>query len=139
MFKKILLAWDGSEHSVRAAKKAIEIATCTEGSHVVVVYVKDTDKSKSEVLQNWNSIDISSPKEEKIKQIDKMAKESNIRYEVETLTGDPGIAIVEYANKHQFDVVVVGSRGLNTLQEMVLGSVSHKVAKRANCPVMIIK
>ncbi len=139
MFKKILLAWDGSEHSVRAANKAIEIATCTKDSEVVVVYVKDTDKSKSEVLQNWNSIEITSPKEERIKHIDKLAKESNIHYKVELLHGEPGQAIVEYANKHKFDVVVVGSRGLNALQEMVLGSVSHKIAKRANCPVMIVK
>ena len=48
-------------------------------------------------------------------------------------------AIVEYTNKNQFDVVVIGSRGLNALQEMVLGSVSHKIAKRANCPVLIVK
>lgn len=139
MFKKILLAWDGSEHSVRAANKAIEIAKCTEGSRVVVVYVKDTDKSKSDVLQNWNSIDITSPKEERVKSIEKMAKESNIQYQVEMLKGEPGPAIVEYINQHEFDVAVVGSRGLNALQEMVLGSVSHKIAKRANCPVMIVK
>ena len=37
------------------------------------------------------------------------------------------------------DLVIAGSRGLNTLQEMVLGSVSHKIAKRVKCPVMIIK
>jgi len=33
----------------------------------------------------------------------------------------------------------VGSRGLNSLQEMVLGSVSHKIAKRVQCPVLIVK
>jgi nucleotide-binding universal stress UspA family protein len=139
MFKRILLAWDGSDHSLRAAEKAIEIAKCTENSSLAVVYVKDTNKSKSEVLQNWNNIDISSPKEDRIKRIERMARESNIQYKVEMLNGEPGPAIVEYTNKHGFDVVVVGSRGLNALQEMVLGSVSHKIAKRANCPVMIVK
>ncbi len=133
------MAWDGSEHSLRAAEKAIEIAKCTKDSRVVVVYVKDTGKSKSEVLQNWNSIEITNPREERVKRIEKMAKDSNIQYTVEMLQGEPGPAIVEYANQHKFDVVVVGSRGLNALQEMVLGSVSHKIAKRANCPVMIVK
>ncbi|EGR8654283.1 universal stress protein, partial [Listeria monocytogenes] len=33
----------------------------------------------------------------------------------------------------------IGSRGLNSLQEMVLGSVSHKVMKRVNCPALIVK
>ncbi|MCY8631696.1 universal stress protein, partial [Bacillus spizizenii] len=53
--------------------------------------------------------------------------------------GEPGPTIVSYANENQFDMLIVGSRGLNSLQEMVLGSVSHKVAKRANCPVLIVK
>lgn len=43
------------------------------------------------------------------------------------------------ANDQQFDLLVIGSRGLNTLQEMVLGSVSHKVVKRADCPVLVVK
>ena len=55
------------------------------------------------------------------------------------LHGEPGPTIVEYANKQSCDMVVIGSRGLNKLQEMVLGSVSHKVAKRVNCPVLISK
>ena len=38
-----------------------------------------------------------------------------------------------------FDLVIIGSRGLNSLQEMVLGSVSHKVVKRVKCPVHIVK
>jgi len=46
---------------------------------------------------------------------------------------------VEYANKEQFEILILGSRGLNSLQEMVLGSVSHKVVKRAECPVLIVK
>ncbi|MGM0899696.1 MAG: universal stress protein [Bacillota bacterium] len=37
------------------------------------------------------------------------------------------------------DLIIIGSRGLNALQSMVLGSVSHKVMKRASCPVMIVK
>jgi nucleotide-binding universal stress UspA family protein len=42
--------------------------------------------------------------------------------------------VVDYANSHNFDLVAAGSRGLNSLQEMVLGSVSHKIAKRVKAP-----
>lgn len=139
MFKNILLAWDGSEHSTRAVDKAIEIAKCDTESKVVVVYVADTSKAKSEVLQNWNSIDITGTKEQRLRNIEDKVKKAEIQYEIKMLQGEPGPAIVEYTNKNRFDVVVVGSRGLNALQEMVLGSVSHKVAKRANCPVLIVK
>jgi nucleotide-binding universal stress UspA family protein len=37
------------------------------------------------------------------------------------------------------DLMIIGSRGLNSLQEMVLGSVSYKVIKRVQCPVLIVK
>ncbi|QOR67226.1 universal stress protein [Cytobacillus suaedae] len=139
MFKNIVLAWDGSDHSSRAVDKAIEIAKCDKESKVIVVYVRDSSKAKSEVLQNWNTIDVTSIKEQRLKKIEDKVKKENIDYELKVLQGEPGPAIVDYVNKHEFDVVIVGSRGLNALQEMVLGSVSHKIAKRANCPVLIVK
>ncbi|WP_256592904.1 universal stress protein [Pseudomonas sp. 2822-17] len=43
------------------------------------------------------------------------------------------------ANNGEYDIVIIGSRGLNPFQEMVLGSVSHKIAKRVECPVLIVK
>ncbi|CAH0275835.1 TRAP-T-associated universal stress protein TeaD [Peribacillus simplex] len=55
------------------------------------------------------------------------------------LYGEPGSSIVYYANKEQFDLVIIGSRGLNSLQEMVLDSVSHKVVNRVKCPVLVVK
>jgi nucleotide-binding universal stress UspA family protein len=139
MYKKILLATDGSEHSKRAAENAINIAKCSPNSKIEVVYVIDHDKAKSEVLKNWNAADIGDKRKERMKDVEKLAKESGVSYEIKVLHGEPGPSIVEYANKNQFDIVIIGSRGLNTVQEFVLGSVSHKVAKRANCPVLIVK
>jgi len=139
MYKKILLATDGSEHSKRAAENAIHIATCTEGSKIEVVYVVDADRAKSDVLSNWNSVDVNDSRKQRMKDVEEKAKEAGVSYEIKVLHGEPGPAIVEYVNKNQIDVVVIGSRGLSGIQEFVLGSVSHKVAKRANCPVLIVK
>ena len=139
MYKKILLATDGSEHSKRAAENAIHIATCTEGSKIEVVYVVDADRAKSDVLSNWNSVDVNDSRKQRMKDVEEKAKEAGVSYEIKVLHGEPGPAIVEYVNKNEIDVVVIGSRGLSGIQEFVLGSVSHKVAKRANCPVLIVK
>lgn len=51
----------------------------------------------------------------------------------------PGPCLIDYANKGSFDRVIIGSRGLNTLQEMVFGSVSHKVLNRVKCSVLVVK
>ncbi|MCQ6276571.1 universal stress protein [Bacillus sp. V3B] len=139
MYKKILLATDGSEHSKRAVENAIHIAKCSEGSNVEIIYVVDPERAKSETLNNWNSADLGDKRKKRIIEVEMMAKESGISYEINILTGEPGPTIVEYANSNKADIIILGSRGLNVLQEFVLGSVSHKVAKRANCPVLIVK
>ncbi|SEM15971.1 Nucleotide-binding universal stress protein, UspA family [Mesobacillus persicus] len=139
MYKRILLATDGSEHSKRAAENALTIGKCNSDSKMEIVYVIDHDKVKSDVLSNWNTAEIGDKHKSRLKGIEQMAIDSEVNYETKILHGEPGPAIVEYANKNHFDVVVIGSRGLNGLQEFVLGSVSHKVAKRANCPVLIVK
>ncbi|WP_163537227.1 universal stress protein [Gracilibacillus sp. YIM 98692] len=139
MYQKILLATDGSEHSKRAAENAFHIAQCSSGSQLEVVYVVGADKAKSDVLNNWNSVDLNDSRKEQLGEAERLSKETGIDYQVKVLHGDPGPSIVDYANKNNFDVVILGSRGLNGLQEFVLGSVSHKVAKRANCPVLIVK
>lgn len=138
MFNKILFATDGSEHSLRAGEKAFELASYNQGARVDIVYVVDGKHSKEDVLHNWG-VSASDKRKAKLELIEQKAKHLEIKYELVFLHGEPGPTIVDYANKNHFDIVVIGSRGLNIFQEMVLGSVSHKVAKRANCPVMIVK
>ncbi|MGR3764049.1 universal stress protein [Rossellomorea sp. NS-SX7] len=138
MFKKILLATDGSEHSIRAADKAIALASLQKGAEIDIVYVIDAKQSKDDVLKHWGR-DASDKRKYKLQLIEQKAKHAEVKYETIILHGEPGPSIVEFANKDTYDALVIGSRGLNTFQEMVLGSVSHKVAKRAKCPVMIVK
>jgi nucleotide-binding universal stress UspA family protein len=139
LYKRILLATDGSEHSKRAAEQAIYLAKCEESSLIEVVYVVDNDRSKSDVLNSWNSFELGDKRKERMKYVEEKANNEGVSYHIKILHGDPGPAIVDYANKNKVDIVVIGSRGLSAFQELVLGSVSHKVAKRANCPVLIVK
>lgn len=139
MFNHILLASDGSEHAIRATEKAIALAENNPEARIEIVYVVDGSTSKADVLHHWNMLDLDQRRKEKLKLTEQKVKHAGIRYDVKILHGEPGPAIVKHANKDEADVVVIGSRGLNSLQEMVLGSVSHKVAKRVNCPILIVK
>ncbi|WP_158737299.1 universal stress protein [Alteribacillus sp. YIM 98480] len=139
MYQKVLLAADGSEHSRRSADHSIALVNGEEKAHIDIVYVVDGDKSKADVLHYGNTELIQSKRKEKLEPIEKKLKENNIPYDIHLKHGEPGPAIVKFANDGDYDCVVLGSRGLNQLQTMVLGSVSHKVAKRVHCPVMIIK
>ncbi|SDN86230.1 Universal stress protein family protein [Bacillus sp. OK048] len=99
----------------------------------------DYSKSKDEVLHSQGKEDLEHSRRKKLLPIEEQLKSSNLSYQLKLLHGEPGPAIVDYANKEKFELVIIGSRGLNSLQEMVLGSVSHKVVKRVKCPVLIVK
>lgn len=139
MYKNILLAFDGSEHSLRAIEEAIKIASLVKDSHIEIVFVAEFSKATKEVLHSEGREELEVSRRRKILPATEKLKSNNLSYEVNILHGEPGPTIVDYTNKEDFDLLVIGSRGLNTFQEMVLGSVSHKVVKRVNCPVLIVK
>src|SRR3954453_9026662 len=139
MYKNILLAVDVSEHSLRATKEAITISSLVNECVIEVVYVVDYSKSKDDVLHSQGKEELEMSRRKKLLPIEEQLKSSHLSYRLKLLHGEPGPAIVDYANKESFDLVIIGSRGLNSLQEMVLGSVSHKVVKRVDCSVLIVK
>lgn len=139
MYKKILLAVDGSVHSERSTDHAIQLGKLTTDAEVEIIYVLDFSKSKSEVLHSGSAEALEQARRQKLKKIEGKFQTEGFSYKLTMKHGDPGPTIVSYANDNHFDLVIVGSRGLNSFQEMVLGSISHKVAKRVDCPVLIVK
>lgn len=139
MYQHIVLAADGSDNSVRACKEAIKIAKLTPTAMVDVVFVASFDKVKEEMLRASSPESLELKRRQKIANVEQLLKEEAVQYVVTILKGEPGPEIVRYVNEREADLVVIGSRGLNSLQEMVLGSVSHKVMKRVNCPALVVK
>jgi len=140
MFKKILLAVDGSAHALHAAKVAGDLARTlmAEAVRVVVVY------------NNIPSF-LGEPNMQAV--IDARLKEANEIMEAalkalgdtptephtELIEGSPAEAIIEVANTRQSDLIVMGSRGMGTLVGLLLGSTSQKVVSHAHCPVLIVR
>lgn len=139
MYKQVMIAVDGSEHSLRATKKAIALVKNDYEAKISLVYAIDSSSSKTDVINNVDKYQVQNKRREKLEKIENLLKEEMVEYELHFLHGEPTEVIVAFANEHSFDCVVVGSRGLNRLQGMVLGSVSHKIAKRVDAPVMIVK
>ncbi|PTL39519.1 universal stress protein [Alkalicoccus saliphilus] len=140
MFKNILLAGDGSQHSLRACEKAVYIAERTEGAHIKLIHVVDDLPIRTDVMdEEMKPRDIPEHRRRRVQHLIDYLEETGVSFEVKHVFGEPGPTIVREANDNAADLVIIGSRGLNQFQQMVLGSVSHKVAKRADCPVMIVK
>lgn len=138
--QQIFLASDGSEHSLRATDKAIELARRIPEAQLTVLYVVDAANTRHDVLNNLADADsMDEMRHQRLLTTEEKIKAAGLSYSVKVLHGEPGPSIVKYANENNAELVVIGSRGRNALQEMVLGSVSHKVAKRVHCPVLIVK
>lgn len=136
---RIAVAIDGSDNALRAAQHAIYLATHIPGATLEIVFVADFSKAKEDRLFTQSPESLALAREQKINPVLKIAEEKNIEAKVVQLKGNPSEAIITYVNEEGIGQLVLGSRGLNVFQEMILGSVSHKVMKHANCPVTIVK
>lgn len=136
---KIAVAVDGSDNALRAAKHAIILAQYLPEAQLEIVYVADYNKAKDENLLAQSPESLSLKREQKIQPVLKLAKSFGVEIEIVMLKGNPSLEIIKYVKEHSIEQLVIGSRGLNTFQEMLLGSISHKVMKHASCPVTIVK
>ncbi|WP_414049116.1 universal stress protein [Macrococcus animalis] len=133
MYQSIIIAVDGSENSYRAAAEALNL----KGEHYTLLSVVSHEDSKDAVLHS----EMSSTEQRKIllRDIIALYEARNMQFDIRIEHGIPKDTIIKIGNEGHFDILVIGTRGLNAFQEMVMGSVSHKVVKEVNLPVLVVK
>ena len=69
------------------------------------------------------------------------ADENSVKLKTEFIVDPTSIvgAIVDYAERENIDLIVVGSRGLSGFKKLLLGSIASGVVTYAHCPVMVVK
>lgn len=140
MYNKILLATDGSDHSERAIEQAIKMVSPYKDQVTIdLIYSVDGEKSKNDVLKYGDSHTATLKRKEKFFETIQEIESKGIKSDIIILHGEPAEEIVEYANSHDYDCVLIGSRGRNKFQTLILGSVSHKIVKYVQCPVIVVK
>ncbi|WP_421382837.1 universal stress protein [Bacillus salacetis] len=137
--KSILLASDGSPHSGKAAEHVVTLLKGDEEYRLMVVHVVDHEASKHDAWLGMNPGARQREREEKMKPISRVLEKAELAYSVNLTKGDPAEEIIVLAKKENMDFIVVGSRGLNAIQELMLGSVSPKVVQKADRPVLVVK
>lgn len=141
MYNRILVALDGSQTSEKALKSALQFAN-ERYSKVAVIHVKKNiniyETMSSEVVDEMYA----EMKQEADKLFDHaraLAEEFGIEIETHYVIGEPAILIVKLAEEGNFQLIVMGSRGLGGIKGLMLGSVSQKVSQLSHCPVLIVK
>ncbi len=140
MFDRILLAVDGSEHALHAARTAAELARTMKPSEFRIVVSYDTIPMYLGEPNMQYAIDGRKSDAEEI--LNNAVKEvGSIPCEIHTeiIEGDSAEAIIDVATTRGSNVIVMGSRGLGRLAGLLLGSTSQKVVAHAPCPVLIVR
>jgi nucleotide-binding universal stress UspA family protein len=140
--QSILLAYDGSKMSKRAATVAAELANRL-GAKVEVVHVLEFPRSALSV-----DVAVPTPPEIEIefREVGKAILEegrsllSSVReLRATLLEGPPGASIVSEAESIGCDLIIIGHRGLSGLERFFLGSISEYVLRHAHCSVLVVK
>lgn len=142
MFKKILVATDGSEYSRHALEFAVDYAREHDSSiellHVVLQPMSYMGSDFAGHLYPYSSAQI---KELGQFIMDKTIKNINldgIKIKKSIVAGHPASVIID-ASKSGFDLVVMGTRGHGPLSGAVAGSVTQRVLADVLCPVLVVK
>lgn len=74
-----------------------------------------------------------------LEEVSAIAAEHDVEITTETIVGQPSREIVDYADEHDIDRIVIGSHGRTGASRVLLGSVAERVVRRAPMPVTIVR
>ena len=149
MFKNILAALDGSNHSKRAAVVATDLAIQYDSQLQFLSVTKKASARIPDDLRRYMEVeDLTGASERLVSEVvEKVLADAenharkkgvkNVRRLIES--GPVARTIISVAKRENADLIVVGSRGLGDLEGLLLGSISHKVVSLADRNVMIVR
>jgi len=140
LFKKILIATDGSKRTQNAVEMGLKIAK-EQGSKVYAVYVVDTVTFTSIPMDvTWENMYqlLKDEGEDAVKAV-KDAAPAGADVDTHVLEGNPAVEITKYAADNGVDLIVMGTLGKSGIDRILLGSTAEKVIRIAGCPVLVIK
>ena len=149
-FAKVLVCVDGSESSMEAARYAVmigkEYTAEVTALNVIVSQLGYAYSSGAFGLTSQSAINDLLEKSKKEAQvwfdeIKRNATTEGVKLRTEMVASPTSIvpAIVNYAEKNEIDLIVVGTRGRSGFTKLLLGSVASGVVTYAACPVMVVK
>jgi nucleotide-binding universal stress UspA family protein len=140
---KILVPIDGSKHSLKAFRVALDIAKNNNAKINVLTCLEKEDVGAWYIDKRTNKKIMSDAKKfakDFLSKLEKPAADVNIPISLNILeTKSASNQIITFSNSKKIDLIVIGSHGRGGFNKFLLGSVSNKVSQMAKCPVMIVK
>lgn len=141
LYKKIFIATDGSEQNKKAIQHALEFAKMC-GAKLYAGYVVDTAAFASIPMDaGWEMMYELLQKEANdiTASVGDIAQKEGIPFEAVILEGHPGTEIVDFADKQDMDLIIMGTLGKRGLDHFLLGSVAENVIRNSKVPVLVVR
>jgi nucleotide-binding universal stress UspA family protein len=143
-FSRILVAVDGSELSLNAAERALDLARHFNANlyAITVTYIPESYHLKQEdIMDKSKNRESMTDAKTWLDNFMQAAKESNVILKTELINSHRPVdyVIMEYAEQEKIDLIVMGTRGSSGLKDLLVGSVTSSVVTYAHCPVMVVK
>lgn len=140
LFQRIIVPLDESDSSMNAMKKATALSKKTD-IPLVALYVIDMNiysktLASDQISHQWRSL-LKDEGETVLNKAQKIGNANNVSVETMLLDGNPGEKIIEEAKQN--DIIIMGSKGKNTIDRIFIGSVSEHVLHHADSSVMIVR
>ncbi|WP_292374174.1 MULTISPECIES: universal stress protein [unclassified Methanosarcina] len=140
-YRNIVIATDGSENTLRAISYGIELAKLS-GATVHALYVIDmTSFSSIPMDAGWEEMYniLREEGEKAISVVKERGKVSGVEVREMILEGHPSNEIIDFAEKNNVDLIVVGTLGKTGLDRFLMGSVADKVVRGSKVPVLVVR
>lgn len=131
IFRKIMVATDGSEQVKRAVRTAIEIARLSEAK-LYAVYVIELGVHHSRNhprAEGWDATTY----------VENVGRAANVEVESVILEGNPANEILDFAERYDIDLIVMGTHGKTGLERFLIGSVSENVVRHSEKAVLVVR
>lgn len=135
--KKILVPLDGSENSLRGLDTAINQAKINQAEITGINVLPDMPKAFRDAPPY--SEKAQKDAENIMSEAKKRTSENDVKFQDKIVRGSAGKELVKFAEENNFDLITIGSRGLGSVKEAFLGSVSNYVSHKSKVPVLIVK
>ncbi|QGK69613.1 universal stress protein [Allosaccharopolyspora coralli] len=144
-YRTVVVGTDGSPPSFRAVVRAAEVARDASARLLVVcAYYPSNDREVQQAQDQLGDeafqVIGSAPAEQTLREAAEKARAVGATdIDTTSVVGAPINALTEAAESDQADLLVIGSRGLNTIKGRILGSVPSEVSRRADCDVLVVR
>lgn len=139
-WRKVLIAVDGSDQAMAAAKTAIELSEGMDVGYTLLTVVTPPVAYTGIYGVGWQDTgSLEGWGRDTLKPYEDMLKEKQVSFESKVLIGDPAMLIKETAKEEDAGLIVLGHHGLGGIAGTLVGSVTFKTIHRTQTPLLIVK